>query len=273
MTLIEQSYAHCRRVARTQAKNFYYSFLLLNKPRRNAMCAMYAFNRRSDDLSDDGASATVETLESWRGDLDRALRGDYGSDPCWPAFHDAVQRYSIPTEYFHRMIDGVSSDLTPRDMQTFDELYRYCYQVASVVGMTTVHIFGFHDRRALELAEKCGVAFQLTNILRDVKEDADRGRNYLPREDRDRFPEFRDLMAFEANRAVAYYRESAPLVAMIDKGSRRSLWALIEIYRRLLERIVASNYDVLSHRIRLSTPEKLSIVAKALLRPMSEPRP
>ena len=131
-------------------------------------------------------------------ELDAALGGNYGAHPCWPAFHDAVRRHRVPAEYFHEMIDGVSSDLEPRDIQTFDELYRYCYQVASVVGLTVVHIFGFESPRALELAEKCGIAFQLTNIIRDVKEDTARGRSYLPKEDRDRFPNLRDLLAFEA---------------------------------------------------------------------------
>jgi 15-cis-phytoene synthase len=159
----------------------------------------------------------------------------------------------------------VSSDLEPREIQTFDELYHYCYQVASVVGLTVIHIFGFDNPKAIELAEKCGVAFQLTNILRDVKEDQERGRVYLPREDRERFPEFRDLMQFEAERASRYYSESRPLIELVSPKSRASLWALIEIYRRLLERIKAANYDVLARRIRLSTPEKLGIVLQAWL--------
>ena len=265
MISVEQSYAYCTEVARTKAKNFYYSFLLLDKPRRDAMCAMYAFNRRSDDLSDD-ADASREKLEEWRRDLDRALRGEYAENPCWPAFHDAVKRYSIPHDYFHQMIDGVSSDLVPRDIATFDELYRYCYQVASVVGLTTIHIFGFENPEALVLAEKCGIAFQLTNILRDVKEDEGLGRNYLPREDRERFPDFHELMRFEADRAMAYYRASSSLPGMVHKRSRRALWALIEIYRRLLDRIIASNYDVLNRRIRLSTAEKLGILGQSYLK-------
>lgn len=264
MTPLERSYQHCRRVARTQARNFYYSFLLLSKPQRDAMCAIYAFMRYCDDLSDDpGAASSRLAIDRWRADLDQALAGHYGANPCWPAFHDAVRRYRIPREYFHHMIDGVSSDLEPRDIQTFDELYRYCYQVASVVGMTILHIFGFDSPRALELAEKCGVAFQLTNIIRDVKEDSERGRCYLPREDRDRYPDLRALLAFEASRARAYYAESAPLVGLVHPRSRASLWALIEIYRRLLDRIEATGYDVLSRRIRLSPLEKLSIVAEA----------
>ena len=180
MTPVERSYAYCRHVARKQARNFYYSFLLLSKPERDAMCAIYAFMRYCDDLSDGPDTATLGAMQKWREELDAALQGKYGPNPCWPAFHDAVRRYKIPSEYFHSMIDGVSSDLKPRDIQTFDELYRYCYQVASVVGLTITHIFGYESPQALVLAEKCGVAFQLTNIIRDVKEDQQKGRVYLP---------------------------------------------------------------------------------------------
>ena len=164
------------------------------------------------------------------------------------------------------MIDGVSSDLQPRDMQTFDELYRYCYQVASVVGLTIMHIFGFESPQALALAEKCGVAFQLTNIIRDVKEDQEKGRVYLPKEDRLKYPDLTSLLAFEAARARRYYAESSPLIAMVHRRSRRSLWALIEIYRSLLDKIEAAGYDVMSRRIRLTSFEKVRIVVRAFFR-------
>jgi phytoene synthase len=264
MTTVERSYAYCRHVARTQAKNFYYSFLLLSKQQRDAMCAIYAFMRHSDDLSDGPKTGTPESMQRWREELANALDGNYGVNPCWPAFHDAVRRYRIPHRYFHEMIDGVSSDLEPRDIQTFDELYQYCYQVASVVGLTIVHIFGFEAPQALILAEKCGIAFQLTNIIRDVKEDQEKGRNYLPREDRLRFPDLKELLKFQADRARQYYEESRPLLDMVHPGSRRSLWALIEIYRSLLDRIEASGYDVMSRRIRLQGWEKAGIVVRAL---------
>src|SRR6266851_5802853 len=253
-----ESYTFCRRIARTRARNFYYSFLLLSREQRDAMCAIYAFMRYCDDISEaEGASRPA--IEEWRSDLQRALQGDYPGNPLWPAFHDTVQRYRIPHNYFQEMIDGVSSDLEPRQIQTFDELYRYCYQVASVVGLSIIHIFGFDSRDALPLAEKCGIAFQLTNILRDVREDAGLNRVYLPAEDLSRFgvtqaeiargedsPRFRQLMAFEAARARGYYEESRPLLHLVDRRNRPSLWALIEIYRRLLGRIEAANYDVLS---------------------------
>jgi phytoene synthase len=274
---LAESYAHCTRIARTRARNFYYSFVLLSTDQKNAMCAIYAFMRYCDDLSDEPGAAAAP-IERWREDLTGALAGKTDSpSPLWPAFQDAVQRYRIPHQYFYEMIDGVLSDLEPRRVKTFDELYRYCYQVASVVGLTIIHIFGFESQEALPLAEKCGIAFQLTNILRDVREDAENNRIYLPEEDLQRFgvsaddlregrrtESFARVMDFEAKRARAYYDESRPLLNLVHKGSRSSLWALITIYSRLLERIRKSNYDVLSRRIRLSTMEKSLIVLRAM---------
>jgi 15-cis-phytoene synthase len=270
---LKASYAFSRRIARTRARNFYYSFLLLSREQRDAMCAIYAFMRYCDDISE-GEGASREAIERWRHDLDLALEGQYGENLLWPAFHDTVERYRIPREYFYEMIDGVSSDLEPKQLQTFDELYRYCYQVASVVGLTIIHIFGFDAPEALALAEKCGIAFQLTNILRDVREDRENGRVYIPLEDIRKFganlathdERFVRLMRFEAERARAYYNESRPLIALVHPRSRPSLWALIEIYRRLLGRIERSNFDVLEKRIRVPTWEKLSILASAALR-------
>lgn len=277
MTALQESYGYCRRVARTRARNFYYSFVLLSREQRDAMCAVYAFMRYSDDLSDE-PGATSSRIEQWRAALDEALAGRYHADPVLPAFHDTVTRYRIPARYFHEMINGVASDLEPRRFVTFDQLYGYCYQVASVVGLTTIHIFGFDSPEAPPLAEKCGVAFQLTNILRDIREDAERGRIYLPAEDLSRFgvreqdiragvrtPEFIDLMDFEAGRARAYYKESRPLLDLVARRSRASLWALISIYSRLLDRIESSNYDVFSRRISLSGWEKSRIILRALV--------
>jgi len=269
---LAESYSFCRNIARTRAKNFYYSFVLLSPDQRNAMCAIYAFMRYCDDISE-GEGASKEAIDRWRRDLDCALQGRYPDNPLWPAFHDTVQHYKIPAEYFHEMIDGVSGDLEPRQIQTFDELYRYCYQVASVVGLTIIHIFGFESPDALKLAEKCGIAFQLTNILRDVREDSENSRIYIPAEDIARFhaglskrdERFVTLMSFEAERARDYYQQSRPLLDLVDKRSRASLWALIEIYRRLLERIERSRFDVLARRIRVPTWEKLAILARARL--------
>jgi phytoene synthase len=287
MKEIEQSYEYCRRIARSRAKNFYYSFLLLSAQQRKAMCAIYAFMRYCDDLSDE-PGATRAAIERWRAEMEDALQGRFSGHPVWPAFHHTVRRFGIPHEYFREMIAGVASDLEPRSLQTFDELYRYCYQVASVVGLTIIHIFGFDTRSALPLAEKCGIAFQLTNILRDIREDAERGRIYLPAEDLLRFgvsaqdlragnrsDAFVRLMRFEAVRARAYYDESMPLLDLVHPRSRPSLWALIAIYSRLLVRIEAANYDVFSRRVRLSSLEKSWILVQAVLSRRSPgiPRP
>lgn len=246
------------------------------------MCAIYAFMRYCDDLTDNPAdprkSKLHQRITEWRLELNRALAGDVSAHPIWPAFSDTVQRYSIPHRFFHEMIDGITSDIEPRQIQTFTELYRYCYQVASVVGLTVVHIFGFESVKALLLAEKCGVAFQLTNILRDVREDAALGRVYLPREDLELFSVpfdqlrsgkeddgFRDLMRLEAARARAYYAESAPLSDLIAQKSRRSLWAIREIYSHLLSRIERSKYAVLSRRINVPASTKIILLLRAFL--------
>jgi len=277
MNATQRSYEYCRRVARRRAKNFYYSFVLLSRPQRNAMCAIYAFMRYCDDLSDE-PGATRAAIDKWRAEMEAALEGRFSDHPVWPAFYHTARRFAIPTQYFREMIDGVQSDLEPRRFETFPQLYRYCYQVASVVGLTIIHIFGFDTRSALPLAEKCGVAFQLTNILRDIREDAGRGRIYLPEEDLRRFgvtaddlragrrgEAFLQLMGFEAERARSYYNESRPLLDLIHPRSRASLWALIAIYSRLLERIERSNYDVFRRRVRLPLWEKSWIVWRALV--------
>ncbi|MDZ7638356.1 MAG: phytoene/squalene synthase family protein [Bryobacterales bacterium] len=278
---LRSSYAYCERIARSRAKNFYYAFLLLPKAKRAAMCAVYAFMRYCDDLSDDlndGSGKAAAAIDSWEEDLRRALDGDLPGQEVWPAFVDTLERYRIPHQYFFDMIRGVRSDLEPRNVERFEDLYEYCYRVASVVGLTVIHILGFQGSRALELAEKCGVAFQLTNILRDVKEDAENGRVYLPEEDLRRFgvttrdlcsgapsEAFRALMQFEAARAWSYYRESFPLVSLTARSGRACLSALIGIYSNLLRAIERANFDVLSRRIRLSAGAKLLILLKSLL--------
>ena len=278
---VPESYRYCERIARTRAKNFYYSFILLSPAQRHAMCAIYAYMRYCDDLSDDECNEDrAGSIAKWQADLNQALSGGaLPEHPVWPAFRDTVERFRIPHQYFFDMIAGVSSDLQPRRLQTFEELYDYCYKVASVVGLTIIHVFGFDSPDALVLAEKCGIAFQLTNIIRDVKEDVGLDRVYLPAEDLRRFnvPEsdlaaatpsaaFLELMRFEVARARGYYNESRPLLGLVHKKSRSSLWALIEIYSRLLERIEESGYDVLSQRVRLSTVEKTGILLKGFVR-------
>lgn len=287
MPTVEESFAYCRATARSRARNFYYSFLLLPKEERDAMCAVYAFMRRSDDITDDitvgngsgkadDSSDRTARLEAWKTALKEALEGRYGDDRILPAFHHTVRKYGIPEEYCFELIDGVGQDLSPQRYRTFDELYAYCYKVASVVGLTTIRIFGYETEAALPLAEKCGIAFQLTNILRDIPEDADLGRLYLPEEDLERFgmkPEdllhaqpgsqFREFMEFEWARANRYYEEAAPLLGMIRPACRPALWAMVAIYKGILQRIQRMGYDVFAARPRLTAAEKTWIVLRA----------
>lgn len=277
---LQESYKRCEAIARERARNFYYAFLLLPAQKRAAMCAVYAFMRYCDDLSDDlndGTGAAAAAIDQWESHLRAALAGNAPDHEIWPAFVDTVQRFRIPHEYFYDMIRGVRSDLEPRHAVHFQDLYDYCYKVASVVGLTVIHILGFEDPKALVLAEKCGIAFQITNILRDVREDAENGRVYLPQEDLDRFgvtqadfladlpnERFRAFMQFQADRAWSYYRESFPLVAMTAKSGRACLLALIGIYSTLLHAICKANFDVLSQRVRLSAAHKVWILVKSL---------
>jgi phytoene synthase len=235
--------------------------------------------RRCDDISDGDASLDrkIELLQLWRKQLDPATDTCCRDDGILPAFHDTVRRFAIPAEYFHRILDGAEMDLTIDRYETFEDLYRYCFNVASAVGLVCLHIFGFTDERAKKHAEQCGIAFQLTNILRDVKEDAQMGRVYLPQEDLARFhykpadlkqgivdDRFRGLMTFETSRAQGYYDGARHLLQLVDQGSRPALWAMMEIYSRILEKIVRRGFDVYGRTIRLSNIEKLSIALRAL---------
>lgn len=283
MLTSEASFAHCRRVARSRARNFYYSFTLLPRAERDAMCAIYAFMRRSDDITDNAAEpvqARRQQLVEWRGKLVDALEGGQCEDRVLPAFSETVHRYEIPQEYFFELIAGMESDLLEPLYGTFDDLYRYCYQAAAVVGMATIHVFGFESPQALPLAEKCGVAFQLTNMMRDIREDACLGRVYFPESElRDFGMDRRDLldgevgqseerfqsfMEFQWSRAANYYEQAFPLVSMIESRNRAALWAMVAIYRGLLGRIRSSGFAVFDQRIGLSAWSKLWIVAKAM---------
>src|SRR5882724_5484856 len=274
---LEESYARCRRIARQTGKNFYYSFLVMPREKRAAMCAVYAFMRRSDDIADSTANPAMalEALRQWRTQVDAAFKGDKATDPILPALADTVRNYNIPHQYFNELLDGTEMDQTTTRYATFDDLYKYCYRVASAVGLVVLPIFGYKDKAALVPAEACGIAFQLTNILRDVKEDARMGRIYLPLEDLRRFvvseddilnaratPEFLELMKFEANRAHGFYKKSQPLINMIDADSRGTLAVMMAIYGGILQKIEESNFAVFEERVRLSTTEKLWIVGK-----------
>jgi phytoene synthase len=235
--------------------------------------------RCCDDISDGKAEVDQkrEKLCSLRSLLDAQTTDGYPDFDFLPAFNDAVHRFGIPSKYFHWIIDGVEMDLTIHRYETFEELYRYCFNVASSVGLVSLHIFGYEDERAKEYAELCGVAFQLTNILRDLKEDAHLGRIYLPAEDLKRFhytPEdlrsevmddrFSRLMTYQANRATKYYTAARRLLPLVDKISRPALWAMMEIYGRILKKIIRRGYDVFGTSVCLSGPEKASIALKAI---------
>ena len=274
---LEESYALCGRIARKTGRNFYYSFLVMPCEKRAAMCAIYAFMRRSDDIADGAGNPAValEGLRQWRGQVDAALNGDAAGDPILPALVDTVRRYRIPPRYFHELLDGTEMDQTTTRYTTFDDLYKYCYRVASAVGLVVLPVFGYKDEAALVPAEACGIAFQLTNILRDVKEDAQMGRVYLPLEDLRRFgvsendimdsratPQFLELMKFETARAHEFYEKARPLLDMIDADSRGTLAVMMTIYGGILRKIEESGFAVFDGRIRLSTAEKLWIVGK-----------
>jgi phytoene synthase len=278
---LRESYRYCRNIARKQARNFYYSFIVLPREKSDAMCAVYAFMRYCDDIADDPAMGRDKDamLRSWRESLDRSIHGDYGDSLILPAFHDSVKRFDIPTNYLHQLIDGATMDLSIDRYRTFDDLYDYCYKVASVVGLVCIHIFGFDSPQARKHAEFCGIAFQLTNILRDVKEDAERGRVYIPEEDLWAFDystedlmngvhddRFHRLMRFETHRAHDYYGAALPLVPMVHGSGRPGLCAMIEIYSSILHRIDERPCDVLHGQVSLPTSRKLSIAAKALIK-------
>jgi phytoene synthase len=282
---LQLSTIYCRKLTRARARNFYYGFLLLPKPRRDAFCAVYAFMRYCDDVADGSDSLPVKgkLLGQWKDALGRALKGDYGDSLILPAFHAAVRRYAIPPEYFSELIAGTEMDLEIRAYRTFSELHQYCYRVASVVGLCSMHILGFQDpsqkSAALRLAEDCGIAFQLTNILRDLREDAEAGRVYLPLEDLERFeysrddllagtcnPQFLRLMAFEIERAKEYYDRADGLIGMVEPESRPALWTLISIYRGILSRIESSGADVFSRTAALSRREKIEVLLQATAR-------
>lgn len=285
MTLtLEQAYAACEAIARREAKNFYYAFRVLPKPKRAAICAVYAFMRHADDLSDDEHFPREERLRQtqiWLDAWHRAAAGAVTDDPVFLALRDTQQRFHISTELLDQLVQGTLMDLTePASLatyHTFQDLYRYCYFVASVVGLVCIRIFGYSDPQAEPLAEQTGIAFQLTNILRDVREDAERGRIYLPLEDlqshnvtveqlaavhsaRDLTLDERALMEMQVDRARKYYRAADALLPLIDRDSRAALWVLVKIYRRLLEKIEQAHYEVFSKRIRVSTSEKLWIL-------------
>lgn len=289
---IAEAYAACRTIARREAKNFYYAFRVLPRHKSDAMCAVYAFMRRADDITDDESLSIPERreamsawVEAWRS----ARRGGVSDDPIFIALNDTQKKFAIPDALLEDLVQGTTMDLEPQPVAaaeiqtfaTFDDLYRYCYLVASVVGLVCIRIFGYTDARAEKLAEETGIAFQLTNILRDVKEDAERGRVYLPQDILHEFGASTERVTALARgagiestdramlrqlgmRAQAYYASADQLLPLIDKDSRAALWVLVTIYRDLLLRIKKRDSDVFSERVSVPTASKLLILAQGM---------
>lgn len=281
---LQQSYRHCARVTRRAGSSFYWSFWLLPRDKRNAMCALYAFSRRADDIADGdlpessgGIEGRRQELNNWRESFQQAIEGQ-SNDPILLALADTIERYEIPKQYLLDILDGVEMDLTECRFETFEDLNRYSYRVASAVGLACIHIWGFDGKDAIEPAIKCGQAFQLTNILRDLKEDAQRDRVYLPLADLRKFdytPEelkrgvcderFAALMRFEIDRAEQLFREAAPLQKHLQRDGRRILGTMTVTYRQLLCKIKQCNGDVFSRRVRLGWGRKMLIAAAHFL--------
>ena len=295
MNQLNHAYAVCRGISRRAAKNFYYGFMVLPSDKRNALSAVYAFMRNADDISDE-PGGTIEQkrqkLTEWLDAAKAVFNGKQTDDPVLMALGDAQQKFKIPPELFEKLVYGTSMDLdipppsgeTPAVLcTTFDDLKQYCYYVASVVGLVCIKIFGYEDSKAEFLAEDCGLAFQLTNIIRDIKEDASMGRVYIPGEDLARTnltaesfapavlqnpaqaQQLRPALEYEADRARKYYESAKWLMELIEEDSRAALWVLVEIYSQLLQKITDRNYDVLTERVRLTTWEKLKVLSRGLL--------
>jgi len=273
-----RSYAHCERLAPPASANFYHAFRLLPRPQRRAMCALYAFMRVADDLSDGPGSFAEKRalLDDWRRQLDLALAGTY-THCLHAALHHTTHAHGIPRQYLIDVLDGVGMDLGPVRYDTFADLYPYCYRVASAVGLACIHVWGFARDEAKAPAEAAGLAFQLTNILRDLAEDAARGRVYLPREDLERFgyteeqlrrgdrdERFRRLMRFQVERARSYYEAARPLAGLLRPAGRAVFLVMARTYRGLLEAIEQRDYDVFSGRVRLSRWHKMWLALRAL---------
>jgi 15-cis-phytoene synthase len=290
------AYSVCCTIARSSARNFYYAFVVLPRPKRQSLCAIYAFMRRCDDIADDRSLAVSDRrqkLADWMDSVHQALAGFPTDDAVLLALTDVQRRYKIPSTLLDQLAYGTAMDVQENvettgvssknpqvQYKTFEDLRVYCYRVASVVGLVCIRVFGYRDPAAEPLAETLGLAFQLTNIIRDVKEDASMGRVYLPAEDLEQYDisaaelrsrgdsaRLRLLLAAEADRAREYYRSGDELLPLIDEDSQPALWVLMTIYRRLLEKIASKRYNVFRRRkIRLSVREKLTILLKGALR-------
>jgi 15-cis-phytoene synthase len=280
--LRERTRSFQRDLAKTIQSNFFYSFLFLPHHKREAIMDVYAFCRAVDDVVDEivdgGAQDDSEVharlageLAKWRAELD-AL---YAGRPTWPQtrrLQRTLRRFPMPKGYFEEMVAGCEMDLSHARYETFEDLYEYCYRVAAVTGLMCIEIFTYRAPRTKEYAVNLGIALQLTNILRDLKEDAARGRIYLPLEDLRRFnysegdlmngvvnENFIELMRFECGRARDFYRRADELLPDEDRATLTAAQTMGRIYFRLLEQIEGFGYDVFNHRVRLHRPERFLI--------------
>ena len=277
---LAEAYETCRRLTRREARNFYFAFLTLPAQRRRAIYVAYAFCRYCDDSVD--AEGTTEEKLDRISRLRHMLAETYDGRPAEPVFvglADVARQYDIPQEYFAEVLNGVESDLVKNRYADFDELRTYCYQVASVVGLICIHIFGYSGaedarRHAIDL----GLAMQLTNICRDVREDWEMGRVYLPQDELRRFgvteqdldagavtESFARLLGFQIERARGYFASGRLLLPHLPRSSRACPAALGSIYGAVLNKIEGSGYDVFGERIGLSSGAKLALMARAWL--------
>ncbi|MGH7914181.1 MAG: presqualene diphosphate synthase HpnD [Candidatus Binataceae bacterium] len=272
---LREDYAHCASITRRSSSNFYYAFMLLPAERRQALYSVYAFCRFVDDIADDqSVGQPAELLSRWREELERVFNGS-PAHPISRALAHNVRRFALPRRYFEEIIDGVEMDLGHTRYATFAELRLYCYRVASAVGLVCIEIFGYGNPRTREYAENLGIAFQLTNIIRDLSEDAARGRIYVPMEDLASFGvtendilrgvdnlELRRLLEFEVERARSFYALAEQALPAEDRAAMVCAEAMRSIYRALLERIASKGCGVVGRRHRLSTPRKLYLVGR-----------
>ncbi len=274
---LDAAYDLCRRITKAEAKNFYYAFRTLPAFKRRAIYAAYAFCRLCDDISDDVISREGR-IEGFRGVRDSLLlaRENRSDQPVFTALGDSAMRFDIPWEHFDEIVAGVEMDLDITRYETFDDLREYCHKVASIVGLVSIEIFGHDDHPEVEkYAVDLGLAMQLTNILRDIKEDAERDRVYLPQDELRRFEcseddltngvvnePFRELMRFQVRRAREFFESGRKLIPLLEPDARACTAVLIGVYASILDRIEASDYDVFSQRVSLSTGQKLMTMAK-----------
>lgn len=272
-TDIKKAYAYCQAITKSRAQNFYYAFITLPIPQRRSIYAAYAFCRLCDDYSDEGDSVEVKAarLAEFRQKFDASVNG-VPQDELSTALRHSIDAYHIPHRYFHEIIDGMEMDLKFSRYETFEELQRYCYHVASVVGLVCLEIFTYTDQKARDYAVSLGTAMQLTNILRDIAEDAARGRIYIPQEDLRRFhytekdlllgtlnSSFAELMRFEIQRARSYFEQSRNLQSLLPPRPGACVSVLRGLYEGILRRIEAAHYNVYQQRISLPLSQKLML--------------